>query len=748
MTDRANEHLLLNDRAGWRAAHLDSTIRVDGEGHLSLRHQPGAARPLVDGRGSFGGLALPTGLAVDSKDQVYILDAQAHLVKKFDPCAEEFATLACIGGQGSEPRKLRDPEGIAISSRDDLYIADTGNRRVQVFALKGLALRAIRGPLAVIKGAAKIFVKPVAAAKPAVSDTGKCIAEQVFPDNTWQPWDIAISCDNRAYISDYANGVIHLFDSLGRWSKAFTGESADSPPLERPTHIALDKTGKLYIVQEGKDYVTVLDADGKFLARVERPGQVKGRFCPVAIAVDEEGNLFIGQRYARRLYLYCQTEEGVSRFTGECRAFDGTAAAVAFDKSGNALISDLVSRRVLSLKAQGAFETEGTYFSEPLDSRLYRCEWHRVAMRVQVRPGAQVRVDTFTSESEKTAAEIESLPESRWSTAQIDAEVGQQNWDCLIRSTPGRYLWLRLTLTGDGSSTPVVEQVRIFYPRASSLQYLPAVYSEMADSREFMGRFLSIFDTMWGRISDQITDIARYFDPAATPAGAGEDGGADFLSWLASWLDLTLDRHWPEHKRRRLLAEAHRLYALRGTAEGLRLHIELYAGVEARILEHFKLRRWLFLNHARLGDQSALFGKAIVNRLQLDEHSRIGSFQLIDSGDPVGDPFHQYAHQFTVFVPAGQAASELERQTLERIVEMAKPAHTAGVLEMVGPRFRIGIQSFIGVDTIIGRYPDQVIEGRAKVGFDSVLGPSADEASAPTMRVGVRARIGSSTFID
>ena len=135
-------------------------------------------------------------------------------------------------------------------------------------------------------------------------------------------------------------------------------------------------------------------------------------------------------------------------------------------------------------------------------------------------------------------------------------------------------------------------------------------------------------------------------------------------------------------------------------------------------------------------------------RLQLDEHSRIDSFQLIDSGDPLRDPFHHYAHQFTVFVPQYGCRDKVQRQTLERIVEMAKPAHAQGHVRLVEPRFRVGVQAFVGLDTVIGRHPDQVVAGERQLGYDTMLGPSADEAKPPTMRVGVRSRIGSSTVID
>jgi len=273
------------------------------------------------------------------------------------------------------------------------------------------------------------------------------------------------------------------------------------------------------------------------------------------------------------------------------------------------------------------------------------------------------------------------------------------------------------------------------------------VYSEDPTSQDFLGRFLSIFDALRGGISNRVTNIARYFDPLATPAGGGP-AKVDFLTWLASWLDLSLDRHWPVSRRRELVRQAHRLYKLRGTPEGLKLHIRLYTGAEPGILEDFKLRRWAFLNHARLGDLTTLWGDAVVARLQLNQHSQIGTFRLIDTGDPLHDPFDQYAHQFVVFVPQRRAPSELETATLKSIIEMAKPAHTQGKLVWVNPRLRVGIQAFVGIDTVVGRYPTETQEGQGKLGYDTVIGPGTGEAGRPTMRVGREARIGSSSLLD
>jgi phage tail-like protein len=419
--------------------------------------------------------------------------------------------------------------------------------------------------------------------------------------------------------------------------------------------------------------------------------------------------------------------------------------ALTFDKAGNPLLVDAVKQQVLLLKPAVLYEKTGTYYSAALDSEIYRCKWHRILLSASIESGTYVTVQTFTSDVPKLIDEVQCLADERWSPIQTASQVGNADWDCLVRSQPGRYLWLRLQLGGDAIATPAIQEARVYYPRTSSLQYLPATYSEDLESSDFLDRFLSIFDTMRDKISRQITDIASYFDPAATPIGQSPQ--QDFLAWLASWLGLTVDRHWPTERRRQLVRQAHLLYKLRGTPEGLKRHIQLYTGIEPQIIEHFKLRRWLFLDSARLGEQSALWGKTIMNRLQLDENSQIGSFQLLDSGDPLRDPFYKDAHQFTVLVPLSGQSSPLQQQTLQRIIEMAKPAHTQGYLQIVQPRFRIGTQSLIGIDTVIGRYPDQVIAGEAELGYDTVLGPSPND-TPPTMRIGTQSRIGSSTLIN
>lgn len=118
------------------------------------------------------------------------------------------------------------------------------------------------------------------------------------------------------------------------------------------------------------------------------------------------------------------------------------------------------------------------------------------------------------------------------------------------------------------SCAPVAEGLSSAYVRD-----LPVIYQDA----DFLGRFLQIFESVWEPLEQRQDHIAMYFDPRTCPA--------TFLPWLASWLELSFNAHWPESRRRRLLAEAVELYRWRGTRSGLTHLIEVCAGLTPEITE-------------------------------------------------------------------------------------------------------------------------------------------------------------------
>jgi phage tail-like protein len=387
-------------------------------------------------------------------------------------------------------------------------------------------------------------------------------------------------------------------------------------------------------------------------------------------------------------------------------------------------------------------ELDGTFHSEALDSGLTECEWHRVRLAGTVPLGGRVTVRTFTSDVELGVAELVALPDDRWAVAGAWGDASLTAWDALVRSEPGRYLWLAITLTGDGTETPRVDDVEVHFPRSTSRRFLPSAFQLTVDRGSFVDRFLALTDTVRGSVVREIDDLPILLDPFGTPAEAE----MDFLTWLSGWMGVELANGLPEHRRRALLAEAAGLYRARGTPAGVERHAALWLGRRVQVIERFRLRRWAVAGHGRLGDATELFGAEIVRRLQLDEFATIGAFALIDVGDPRLDPFRVAAHRFTAVVHAcsGDDPDELAADAA-RILEVIKPAHTAAAVAAVSARLTVGRQATLGVDAVVAGPLEVEPLGEGRLGETAAV--AADPARHGRPAVGVDARVAHAALV-
>lgn len=728
-------------------------------------------RSLGEANGTFGGLVLPSNVAVAPDGSIFLLDRATATLKRFEPCECRFISVPYLGGVGGKARELRNPGGIGICG-GNIFICDTGvdedqvtaaeyrdpagpkrvaiqNHRLSVFSLRGYTLRGHWQP-------------PARAYQGANAELSKL----------WQPFDVDFDGQGRVYVSDPANGCIHRFSPRGIWLGAVCGVGPVS-------HLAIDCQDRIYAVVKNAAVIKRLDPtghpqeeiptrpakDGKIEneCRVKGPAQFSSAFPKLPFEVDSQGRL--------HLAALCLPECCVDRRT---QAKEKQTEFAVFDLNGNPV----------DLKLQQAaprYETKGCLISAHFDSELYRCVWHRVLLEAEIPAGTRIEVATITSEVEFSPAEAQERFKQQSLSTVLTGNGGQKGHrDALVRSQPGRYLWLRLRLQGNGSASPVLRGVELEFPRVSLRRYLPAVFGAEPVSADFTDRFLSLLDTTFRSIESEIDNLAGYFDPASTPAER-RDGKIDFLSWLASWVGLMFDRQWSEARRRWFLKQAGKLFPLRGTRKGLWLELLLYLGMEPDqiccdndrpqrscspapkscvpevkqpcfwqppplILENYQLRRWLFLGLGRLHDQAVLWGRQIVNRSQLGEqHAQADRTQLIMRQDPMRDPFHVQAHQFSVFVPARIAKNDAERKGLENLLKFESPAHTKWTIHYVEPRFRIGFQSTMGFNTAIGRWPQGVTLGSTKLRQGSVLSPPPGRAGRQGFILGKESRIGTTT---
>jgi phage tail-like protein len=166
------------------------------------------------------------------------------------------------------------------------------------------------------------------------------------------------------------------------------------------------------------------------------------------------------------------------------------------------------------------------------------------------------------------------------------------------------------------------------------LSYLPELFhppDPMADcpgqpptEANFFARFLGIFENILTPLEWNIDNFDLYLNPLTAPS--------DFLPWLAGWYGLTFEPTWEEADQRKFLQKAHWLFEWRGTRKALSRVLEIYTGVVPEIEEP-----------------------------------------------------EEKAHTFnvTIHLPPGKTVDRETWETVERLIETHKPAHTVYNLEIL-----------------------------------------------------------------
>ena len=710
-------YFTINTPGKWREGWVDSAF-IDRDGHLSLTPLLSVGRP--------GELGHATGIALDPRGDLFIIDAEdcqlyrfaaasqtLQRLECFESCCDVGQQFACRGGHqrprvrglfgcGAESGEFRFKSGVEASGglafgRGTLYVADAFNHRVQGFYLPQFQLRLVLGR----RGHGGY-----------ASGTG----EGEFD----RPKEVVTDSRENLYVLDYGNKRIQKFDRFGRFLR-FVG-AGGGRALRAPESIAVDKEDFIYVVDAGRSTVERFSPDGEWQnTPVEWPADIPEQFRdpdrptrPAAVAVDGGGIIYVGERGEGDLgiHQFDQKSDSARRYLGRFGSYPDGCFKLVVDREGRLYASCGPEGGVLLFAGEGQFGEKGTYYSRVFDSTIEACEWHRLAL--DVRPAEKSTLELFFRASdspfERDEEEGDLLPwRGLLSTPYRSVAVE----DALFSGAVGRYLQLKFVFTGDGFHTHRVRRAQVYFQRLSYLRYLPGTYQE-EEGGDFLERFLSIFESGSLEIEQEIDGVAKYFDPEVV------DG--EFLDWLGVWLAVLRDNSWSEEKRRELLKRAYRLYRLRGTTRGLRQMIELFTGGETFVVEHHALQTPTVLSANSALGISTVVGKRPAKRLVLEESSLIGEFALIDADEPAERPFEGGAYDFTVVADTSKLENDAQMRALRRLVEEEKPAHTRCFLRVGGEPMRLGLSALLQVDTKLPR------------GFE-------------TARLGLTSQIGKGTFL-
>ncbi len=292
----------INERNYTQQADLSGTVRYWINNGVAVKRYSGDDGPAAQAQLNF-----PTAVAVDRQGNLYIADTMNHRVRWVNGATGAIATLAGTGqarfsGDGGPAAQaaLNEPVALALDEEGHLYIADQGNHRVRVVNLQTGIIQTIAGTgTATYDGDEKPAVQASLAGPGGLAAMG-----------------------DRLYIADTFNGRVRCIQRPTGLISTVAGDGgtyqydpqsdALSQSLSRPTGIALDRAGNLFLTDSDNHLVRCWDWKARAAVRIAGTGvsaySGEGRLAdeaslcyPFGIAVDADGTLFVADTFNHRI---------------------------------------------------------------------------------------------------------------------------------------------------------------------------------------------------------------------------------------------------------------------------------------------------------------------------------------------------------------------------------------------------------------------------------------------------------------
>ena len=661
--------------------------------------------------------------------------------------------------RGGEPLWLGWPEGVDFAPFDmvagpqgELWVLDRDHRQLwgldRTFRLRPLHTV---GPTPAPAAEAGRFCPADEPCPPPVAPVGPI---QGFDLTAVEPIAIEL-LDARQLLVMGAPAGPHAGSQLYHYRLVGDGLELAAPPLPLPdlsSVVAADAPTRAVV---GHDMAYLAAADRRRLYVVERDGN---QVIAYELALPPPGEAGALQLTPQALYLPLHYAGGRGLAAA---VIEDSAPAVFYDVTGVAATAtsrDDATRWVALQSIDRARHTRTATLDTPVfDSRRRGCTWHRLFLDACIPPETDVEVWTRAGD-DRDLLELQPFqPEPSLYRRGAGAEIPYYNpypaspgrsgrppandpsanhsgtWEVLLQAAQGRFAQARLVLRGNGRASPELKALRLYYPRLSyPLKYLPAVYQDEPVSANFLERMLANMEGFYSELEGKIAGAQALFDARSAPTEA--------LAWLADWMGLVVDPLWSsvaetsvggDDRRRLLIRFAMRLYARRGTPDGLRFALLLLldpcledtlrrllaaaiqpdAGLAQELaglglpypslsMTALELEE-IFYHYVLAGRRPPRV--RIVERWQTREGraAAAGLATGTDDAPPLdrAAAVRASAHYFSVLVPEGIPADRAAM--LERIIRLEKPAHTRFDVLRFWDYFRVG-EARLGLDTELG----------------------------------------------
>jgi sugar lactone lactonase YvrE len=259
-------------------------------------------------------LAEPYGMAVDSKNNLYVADQKVGAIFIFNTETREVELI-----KNKTHAHFDRIIGLAMDDNDRLFVSDPGLHHILVFDANHKAEDVITdgmvgpGGLALDKENRLLYVADVELDQVLVydADSFKLLRkigttghkhELTTPGDFAKPTGLAVDADGNLYVCDTLNDRIEIFDADGAFVSTF-GKVGDGPGyFARPKGVAIDSDGHIWVADGMQDKVQVFNQEWQLLITFGGHGLLPGMFQGLTgIATDKNNRVFTSEIFPGRV---------------------------------------------------------------------------------------------------------------------------------------------------------------------------------------------------------------------------------------------------------------------------------------------------------------------------------------------------------------------------------------------------------------------------------------------------------------
>jgi DNA-binding beta-propeller fold protein YncE len=257
-----------------------------------VKQRDGLARLVFGKRESIDEVVKPYGVAIH-EGAIYVCDTKRNVVTVFNLAEGKFGILG-FRGEGA----LQKPINIAVDDRGYKYVADADRNEIVVFDDTDTYLRAfgreqLARPVDVAVFGDKVYVCDAEACQIVVFDRarsdylyrlgGKGTVEGMFA----RPTNIAVDSQGDLYISDTINGRVQKCSPLGQYLMTIGKLGDGLGQFARPKGVGVDRENRLYVVDAAFENVQIFNPEGRLLLFFSEAGNQPGQLnLPAQVVID------------------------------------------------------------------------------------------------------------------------------------------------------------------------------------------------------------------------------------------------------------------------------------------------------------------------------------------------------------------------------------------------------------------------------------------------------------------------------